>query len=70
MPLAALPTRAPKHPGTDMKFVFERVFGEGPCRTSCSRTALGLLDTVLSSYNCSGKKHRGSVQELLPHPLP
>lgn len=67
---SALTTRAPKHPGKDMKFVFDRVFGEGATQDEVfQHTTRGLLDAVLSGYNCSGKKCCWSLRELLPHPL-
>ncbi|XP_065506938.1 kinesin-like protein KIF18B [Caloenas nicobarica] len=53
-PGSALTTRAPKHPGKDMKFVFDRVFGEGATQDEVfQHTTRGLLDTVLNGYNCS-----------------
>ncbi|XP_065712171.2 kinesin-like protein KIF18B isoform X2 [Patagioenas fasciata] len=53
-PGSTLTTRAPKHPGKDVKFVFDRVFGEGATQDEVfQHTTRGLLDTVLNGYNCS-----------------
>ncbi|XP_064895905.1 kinesin-like protein KIF18B isoform X4 [Columba livia] len=53
-PGSVMTTRVPKHPGKDIKFVFDRVFGEGATQDEVfQHTTRGLLDTVLSGYNCS-----------------
>ncbi|KFP02024.1 Kinesin-like KIF18B, partial [Calypte anna] len=48
------PPRGPKHHGKDLTFVFDRVFGEGATQEEVfQHTTRGLLDSVLSGYNCS-----------------
>ena len=55
-PGSVLPTRGPKHPGKDLKFVFDRVFGEGATQEEVfQHTTREVLDNVLNGYNCSGK---------------
>lgn len=55
-PSSVLPTRGPKHQGKDLKFVFDRVFGEGATQEEVfQHTTCDLLDSVLNGYNCSGK---------------
>ncbi|KAM9250266.1 kinesin-like protein KIF18B [Cariama cristata] len=51
---SVLPTRGPKRQGKDLKFVFDRVFGEGATQEEVfQNTTLGVLDDVLAGYNCS-----------------
>ncbi|NXI64223.1 KI18B protein, partial [Anseranas semipalmata] len=53
-PGPALPTRGPKHRGKDLKFVFDRVFGEGATQEEVfQHTTREVLDGVLNGYNCS-----------------
>ncbi|XP_050767747.1 kinesin-like protein KIF18B [Gymnogyps californianus] len=53
-PGSVLPTRGPKHPGKDLKFVFDRVFGEGATQEEVfQHTTREVLDSVLNGYNCS-----------------
>ncbi|NP_001026099.1 kinesin-like protein KIF18B [Gallus gallus] len=53
-PGAALPPRGPKHRGKDLKFVFDRVFGEGATQEEVfQHTTREVLDGVLNGYNCS-----------------
>ncbi|NXJ04200.1 KI18B protein, partial [Odontophorus gujanensis] len=54
LPGAALPSRGPKHRGKDLKFVFDRVFGEGATQEEVfQHTTQEVLDGVLNGYNCS-----------------
>ncbi|XP_054657537.1 kinesin-like protein KIF18B [Grus americana] len=49
-----LPTHGPKHQGKDLKFVFDRVFGEGATQEEVfQHTTHEVLDSVLNGYNCS-----------------
>ncbi|KFO09825.1 Kinesin-like KIF18B, partial [Balearica regulorum gibbericeps] len=51
---SVLPTRGPKHQGKDLKFVFDRVFGEGATQEEVfQHTTQEVLDSVLNGYNCS-----------------
>ncbi|NXE82518.1 KI18B protein, partial [Cochlearius cochlearius] len=53
-PSSVLPTRGPRHPGKDLKFVFDRVFGEGATQEEVfQHTTRDMLDSVLNGYNCS-----------------
>ncbi|POI23120.1 hypothetical protein CIB84_013132, partial [Bambusicola thoracicus] len=53
-PGAAPPPRGPKHRGKDLKFVFDRVFGEGATQEEVfQHTTREVLDGVLNGYNCS-----------------
>ncbi|NXU21999.1 KI18B protein, partial [Thalassarche chlororhynchos] len=53
-PGSALPARGPKHQGKDLKFVFDRVFGEGATQEEVfQHTTREVLDSVLNGYNCS-----------------
>uniref|UniRef100_A0A8C3PW55 Kinesin-like protein n=1 Tax=Chrysolophus pictus TaxID=9089 RepID=A0A8C3PW55_CHRPC len=53
-PGTALPIRGPKHRGKDLKFVFDRVFGEGATQEEVfEHTTKEVLDGVLNGYNCS-----------------
>ncbi|NXC74711.1 KI18B protein, partial [Anhinga anhinga] len=53
-PSSVLPTRGPKHQGKDLKFIFDRVFGEGATQEEVFQyTTRDLLDSVLNGYNCS-----------------
>ncbi|XP_074705697.1 kinesin-like protein KIF18B [Strix aluco] len=53
-PSSVLPTHGPKHHGKDLKFVFDRVFGEGAAQEEVfQHTTHELLDSVLNGYNCS-----------------
>ncbi|XP_042692775.1 LOW QUALITY PROTEIN: kinesin-like protein KIF18B [Centrocercus urophasianus] len=53
-PGTALPARGPKHRGKDLKFVFDRVFGEGATQEEVFlHTTREVLDGVLNGYNCS-----------------
>ncbi|KAM6042964.1 kinesin-like protein KIF18B isoform 1-T1 [Theristicus caerulescens] len=53
-PGSMLPTRGPKHQGKDLKFVFDRVFGEGATQEEVfQHTTHEVLDSVLNGYNCS-----------------
>ncbi|KFV86614.1 Kinesin-like KIF18B, partial [Struthio camelus australis] len=46
--------RGPKHKGKDLKFVFDRVFGEGATQEEVfQHTTREVLDGVLNGYNCS-----------------
>ncbi|NXL52804.1 KI18B protein, partial [Podilymbus podiceps] len=47
-------TRGPKQQGKDLKFVFDRVFGEGATQEEVfQHTTREVLDSVLNGYNCS-----------------
>ncbi|XP_010009720.1 PREDICTED: LOW QUALITY PROTEIN: kinesin-like protein KIF18B, partial [Nestor notabilis] len=49
-----LPLRGPKHQGKDLKFVFDRVFGEEATQEEVfQHTTSEVLDSVLDGYNCS-----------------
>lgn len=64
-PGAALPPRGPKHRGKDLKFVFDRVFGEGATQEEVfQHTTREVLDGVLNGYNCSGKAWMGCPTPL------
>ncbi|XP_075379187.1 kinesin-like protein KIF18B isoform X1 [Mycteria americana] len=53
-PGSVLPARGPKHQGKDLKFVFDRVFGEGATQEEVfQHTTHEVLDSVLNGYNCS-----------------
>ncbi|NXF65314.1 KI18B protein, partial [Ciccaba nigrolineata] len=53
-PSSVLPTHGPKHHGKDLKFVFDRVFGEEAAQEEVfQHTTHELLDSVLNGYNCS-----------------
>ncbi|XP_047903803.2 kinesin-like protein KIF18B [Anser cygnoides] len=53
-PGAALPGRGAKNRGKDLKFVFDRVFGEGATQEEVfQHTTREVLDSVLNGYNCS-----------------
>ncbi|NXW24583.1 KI18B protein, partial [Circaetus pectoralis] len=53
-PSSVLPTHRPKQQGKDMKFVFDRVFGEGATQEEVfQHTTCEMLDSVLNGYNCS-----------------
>ncbi|NXL05459.1 KI18B protein, partial [Mesembrinibis cayennensis] len=53
-PGSMLPTRGPKQQGKDLKFVFDRVFGEGATQEEVfQHTTHEVLDSVLNGYNCS-----------------
>ncbi|KFV60651.1 Kinesin-like KIF18B, partial [Gavia stellata] len=53
-PGSVLPVRGPKHQGKDLKFVFDRVFGEAATQEEVfQHTTLEMLDSVLNGYNCS-----------------
>ncbi|XP_074782542.1 kinesin-like protein KIF18B [Athene noctua] len=53
-PSSVLPTHGPKHHSKDLKFVFDRVFGEGATQEEVfQHTTHALLDSVLNGYNCS-----------------
>ncbi|NWH48504.1 KI18B protein, partial [Fregata magnificens] len=53
-PGSLLPARGPKHQGKDLKFVFDRVFGEGATQEEVfQHTTRDALDSVLNGYNCS-----------------
>ncbi|XP_009582840.1 PREDICTED: kinesin-like protein KIF18B, partial [Fulmarus glacialis] len=53
-PGSVLPARGPKHQGKDLKFVFDRVFGEGATQEEVlQHTTCEVLDSVLNGYNCS-----------------
>ncbi|XP_026720550.1 kinesin-like protein KIF18B isoform X2 [Athene cunicularia] len=53
-PSSVLPTHGPKHHSKDLKFVFDRVFGEGATQEEVfQQTTHALLDSVLNGYNCS-----------------
>lgn len=55
-PGAVLPSRGAKNRGKDLKFVFDRVFGEGATQEEVfQHTTREVLDSVLNGYNCSGK---------------
>ncbi|XP_015740956.1 kinesin-like protein KIF18B [Coturnix japonica] len=52
--LHPLPTRGSKQRGKDIKFVFDRVFGEGATQQEVfQHTTRDVLDGVLNGYNCS-----------------
>lgn len=56
---SVLPTRGPKHQGKDLKFVFDRVFGERATQEEVfQHTTHNVLDSVLNGYNCSGKSQQ------------
>ncbi|XP_054850651.1 kinesin-like protein KIF18B isoform X2 [Eublepharis macularius] len=45
---------APRHKGKDLKFVFDRVFGESATQVEVfENTTKGILEGVLNGYNCS-----------------
>ncbi|NXV52602.1 KI18B protein, partial [Uria aalge] len=49
-----LPARGPKHQGKDLKFAFDRVFGEKATQEEVfQHTTRDVLDSVLNGYNCS-----------------
>ncbi|NXN63401.1 KI18B protein, partial [Himantopus himantopus] len=49
-----LPARGPKHQGKDLKFAFDRVFGERATQEEVfQHTTYNVLDSVLNGYNCS-----------------
>ncbi|NXU50050.1 KI18B protein, partial [Turnix velox] len=49
-----LPPRGPKHQGKDIKFAFDRVFGEKATQEEVfEHTTRHMLDSVLNGYNCS-----------------
>ncbi|NWS46056.1 KI18B protein, partial [Probosciger aterrimus] len=51
---SVLPVRGPKHQGKDLKFVFDRVFGEEATQEEVfQHTTSEVLDSVLDGYNCS-----------------
>ncbi|NXD72068.1 KI18B protein, partial [Eolophus roseicapillus] len=51
---SVLPMRGPKHQGKDLKFVFDRVFGEEATQEEVfQHTTSEVLDSVLDGYNCS-----------------
>ncbi|KAM6368449.1 kinesin-like protein KIF18B [Pluvialis apricaria] len=51
---SVLPARGPKHQGKDLKFVFDRVFGEMATQEEVfQHTTHNVLDSVLNGYNCS-----------------
>ncbi|XP_042643301.1 kinesin-like protein KIF18B [Tyto alba] len=51
---SVLPARGPKHQGKDLKFVFDRVFGQEATQEEVFRhTTCEMLDSVLNGYNCS-----------------
>ncbi|NXJ55473.1 KI18B protein, partial [Spizaetus tyrannus] len=53
-PSSMLPTHRPKQQGKDLKFVFDRVFGEGATQEEVfQHTTCDMLDSVLNGYNCS-----------------
>ncbi|XP_009326672.1 PREDICTED: kinesin-like protein KIF18B, partial [Pygoscelis adeliae] len=53
-PGGVLPARGPKHQGKDLKFIFDRVFGEGATQEEVfQHTTREGLDSVLNGYNCS-----------------
>ncbi|NXT34899.1 KI18B protein, partial [Pelecanoides urinatrix] len=53
-PGSVLPAHRPKHQGKDLKFVFDRVFGEGATQEEVfQHTTYKVLDSVLNGYNCS-----------------
>ncbi|XP_067168036.1 kinesin-like protein KIF18B isoform X1 [Apteryx mantelli] len=53
-PGGLLAGRAPKHRCKDLKFVFDRVFGEGATQEEVfQHTTREVLDGVLNGYNCS-----------------
>uniref|UniRef100_A0A8C0BLQ6 Kinesin-like protein n=1 Tax=Buteo japonicus TaxID=224669 RepID=A0A8C0BLQ6_9AVES len=53
-PPRMLPTHRPKQQGKDLKFVFDRVFGEGATQEEVFKhTTCKMLDSVLNGYNCS-----------------
>lgn len=65
-PGAALPARGPKHRGKDLKFVFDRVFGEGATQEEVfQHTTREVLDGVLNGYNCSGTARGGGLSHTL-----
>ncbi|NXG81750.1 KI18B protein, partial [Stercorarius parasiticus] len=49
-----LPARGPKHQGKDLKFAFDRVFGDKATQEEVfQHTTRDVLDSVLNGYNCS-----------------
>lgn len=55
-PSSMLPTHRPKQQGKDLKFVFDRVFGEGATQEEVfEHTTCEMLDSIFDGYNCSGK---------------
>ncbi|NXW36228.1 KI18B protein, partial [Phaetusa simplex] len=49
-----LPARGPKQQGKDLKFAFDRVFGEKATQEEVfQHTTRNVLDSVLNGYNCS-----------------
>ncbi|KAM4637485.1 kinesin-like protein KIF18B [Amazona ochrocephala] len=53
-PSSALPLRGPKQQGKELKFGFDRVFGEQATQEEVFRHSTSeLLDRVLDGYNCS-----------------
>ncbi|NXV22893.1 KI18B protein, partial [Cepphus grylle] len=49
-----LPARGSKHQGKDLKFAFDRVFGEKATQEEVfQHTTRDVLDSVLNGYNCS-----------------
>ncbi|NWU48539.1 KI18B protein, partial [Dromas ardeola] len=51
---SVLPARGPKHQGKDLKFAFDRVFGEKATQEEVfQHTTRDVLDSVLNGYNCS-----------------
>ncbi|XP_035203410.1 kinesin-like protein KIF18B [Oxyura jamaicensis] len=54
LPGAVLPGRGAKQRGKDLKFVFDRVFGEEATQEEVfQHTTQEVLDSVLNGYNCS-----------------
>lgn len=52
---------APRRKGKDLKFVFDRVFGESATQAEVfESTTKEILDGVLNGYNCSGKAELAS----------
>ncbi|NXJ86030.1 KI18B protein, partial [Trogon melanurus] len=53
-PGSVLPPCGPRHQGKDLKFIFDRVFGEGATQEEVfQHTTRDMLDSVLNGYNCS-----------------
>uniref|UniRef100_A0A672UIV3 Kinesin-like protein n=1 Tax=Strigops habroptila TaxID=2489341 RepID=A0A672UIV3_STRHB len=53
-PGSLLPLRGPKQQGKELKFVFDRVFGEEATQEEVfQHTTSEVLDSVLNGYNCS-----------------
>ncbi|NXS49960.1 KI18B protein, partial [Balaeniceps rex] len=53
-PGSVLPTCRPKKQGKDLKFIFDRVFGEGATQEEVfQHTTYDMLDSILNGYNCS-----------------